>query len=247
MKAIAHRGGGIKSFQNTWKGYICAINEGAKSIEIDARLSRDNKVFLHHDSSLKNSAGLDIHFSDLSSTELDKISLSNGENIPRLIEVIKGLVDKTSFIIEVKSQDLKIIDCISSIVKEYSCSDRVTVSSFYPQIIHYLSKRYPHIRRAVLWSPSDFWLYPMCLNWPVFLMNHVSCQEIWPRYDYVSSFFMKEALIRGWSVYPWVPFAIDDRALQKEERFWSNLVKWKVSGLCTNYPLELSQWLLHHS
>ncbi len=100
---ICHRGyhnkndieNGLKAFQN-------AIDNNM-AIELDVHLTKDNKLIVIHDSSLKRVTGKEGIVEDLTVEQLQNdYKLNNGETIPTLQEVLSLIDEKVPLVIELK-------------------------------------------------------------------------------------------------------------------------------------------------
>src|SRR5688572_26281908 len=70
MIIIAHRGASGVAPENTLAAFRRAIEDGAEGIEFDVRLAKDGVAVVHHDASLKRTAGEKLKLADLNSGEL---------------------------------------------------------------------------------------------------------------------------------------------------------------------------------
>jgi len=98
---IAHRGASGDAPENTLAAISLAADQGARSVEIDVSISKDQIPFVHHDDTLDrctNGTGL---LSAHSAEELDKLDASCGmqafigEPLPRLSAVIELLQQRS--------------------------------------------------------------------------------------------------------------------------------------------------------
>lgn len=106
---IAHRGASADAPENTMAAFRAAWAVGADAIELDVQVTRDGEVVALHDSSLRRTTGRpgevkDWDWADL--CELDAGSWKGQkfarEKIPRLIQVLDELPDRTRAFIEIK-------------------------------------------------------------------------------------------------------------------------------------------------
>ena len=115
---VAHRGYPLRYPENTLIGFQAAVEAGARWVECDVQLSRDQVPFLCHDASLKRTAGLDRPVWDLSAAELADVDVGErtrfGEKFegthPTKLELLaiwlKALPEVRVFV-EIKRQSLK--------------------------------------------------------------------------------------------------------------------------------------------
>ena len=129
-KIIAHRGYSAIYKGNTWKAIRSAFDTGADICEIDLMLTKDKKIFVHHDYYIGNKL-----ISEISSSEIkDKCP-----EYPFLDEIIEYAIDQErEFFLEVK--DRRMIDQIVNILRKIQ-SDLFTVISFDGVFLLELKKR----------------------------------------------------------------------------------------------------------
>ena len=139
---FAHRGGSLETSENTLESFQYALNIGSEYIETDVQLSRDGKVYIFHDDSLKRVAGIDKNFSDLPSHEIDTIKIFNGNAIPTLEEALERF-PTTRFNIDLKT-DL-VAEPALKILKKHNAQDRVCIASFSDARIDLARKYIPSI------------------------------------------------------------------------------------------------------
>lgn len=101
----AHRGLHEKDLsvpENSMAGFKAAVEAGY-GIEFDLQLTKDKKVVVHHDRSLKRVCGADVSIGDLTYKELQQYRLQNTEERVPLFSDVLALVDgRTPLIIELK-------------------------------------------------------------------------------------------------------------------------------------------------
>lgn len=102
----AHRGLHEKDLsvpENSMAGFKAAVEAGY-GIEFDLQLTKDKKVVVHHDRSLKRVCGADVSIGDLTYKELQQYCLQNTEERVPLFSDVLALVDgRTPLIIELKA------------------------------------------------------------------------------------------------------------------------------------------------
>lgn len=91
MKIISHRGGAKLAPENSIEAINVSKLLGVDGIEIDVRLTKDSKLIVFHDHSLKRLAGVNKSIKNLSLNEINKIRLKNGTKIPTLEESIDAV------------------------------------------------------------------------------------------------------------------------------------------------------------
>lgn len=149
----AHRGLHQKDLsipENSLAGFKAAVNAGY-GIEWDVQLTKDKKVVIHHDRSLKRVCGADVSIGDLTYQELLAYHLHNTEErVPLFTEALEVVGGKTPLIIELKGYDD--VDTLCSltwdILKDYE--GPYCIESFNPKIVAWFKKHQPQVIRGQL-------------------------------------------------------------------------------------------------
>ena len=101
-KIIAHRGVTRNDQENTLLAYHQAFSDGADGLEVDIRLSKDEKPIIFHDEDTSRVFKKSLEIKNTTYSELE--ALGNGENrIPLLDEVLDFLPQNKECFIEIKS------------------------------------------------------------------------------------------------------------------------------------------------
>lgn len=105
----AHRGSSLVAPENTVSAIKAAIDHEADYAEIDVQMTKDKKIVLLHDNSLKRIAGVTKKVSELNYSEIKKLDVGSyfnqkfaGERIPLLEDVIDASKGKIKLNIELK-------------------------------------------------------------------------------------------------------------------------------------------------
>jgi glycerophosphoryl diester phosphodiesterase len=124
---IAHRGFSSRWPENTLEAYHAAIEIGADIIETDARLTADHVVVSSHDDSLERLTGIGAAIADHTLAELREAAASRGLALPTLAEALATICPRRPALIDVKTQDLTIIDVIVSAIRRGGHDERVWI------------------------------------------------------------------------------------------------------------------------
>lgn len=155
---IAHRGiyDNIKIPENTISSFTEAI-KNKYPIELDARLTKDNKVIVFHDKNLSRMCNIDKYVKDINYNEIKEYKLLNTNNsIPILEEVLKLINGKVPIIIELKvdRKDFFLEREVIKLLNNYH--GLYAIQSFNPLSILYFKIKYPHIIRGLLIKNSKY-------------------------------------------------------------------------------------------
>lgn len=119
-KKIAHRGFHFKFPENSIPSYIEAVNKNY-AIELDIRMTRDNKIICMHDRYTKRLLGKKGKTSNYTYDEIRKLNiLDSEEKVPKLEEALNTVNGKTPILIEVKGYfDNDFETCLNEILRNY--------------------------------------------------------------------------------------------------------------------------------
>lgn len=138
---IAHRGSSLKAPENTLAAIDQAIVDGADLIEVDARLTADRQVVLHHDSSLARLAGDPRRIADIDRASLAAVDVGSwfgdpfvGTRISGLDEALVRTRGRAGLMIELKpttgNGDLLVRRVLDALAEErlarLACRERAT-------------------------------------------------------------------------------------------------------------------------
>ena len=101
MKIIGHRGAAGLALENTQASILAARAAGVDAIEIDVRLTSDQKLVVCHDASLRRMSDNKASISDETLADLRAITLHNGEQLLTLQQALSASAD-TPLLIEAK-------------------------------------------------------------------------------------------------------------------------------------------------
>src|SRR5690554_1390491 len=138
--------------ENSFKSFINAIENGY-AIELDIRVTKDNKWVVFHDKSLKRMAKEDINLSDLDYDDLKHHLLGNSlETIPLFENVLNLVNGKTPLLIEIKpiKNKKKHLKTLVNLLDSYKGD--FAIFSFSPFIINWFKKNRPNYIRGQISS-----------------------------------------------------------------------------------------------
>lgn len=138
----AHRGSSYDAPENTLASIQAAIDDMADYAEIDVRPTKDGKIVLSHDESLKRTTGLNKLVGEVTYEEIEKLDAGSwfsedyaGEKIPLLEQVLELCDNKLNLNIEIKSpadedSEDSFVENLVALIKEYNFEDQCVVTSF---------------------------------------------------------------------------------------------------------------------
>ncbi len=157
MKGVSSHRGWYQKDQSVAENSMTAIRKSIDmhlDIELDVRITADQKLIVFHDKTLERMCDVDLDVEASSFEELSKFDLGKGhDRIPLFIEVLKEIAGKVNLIIEIKPT--KRVDEVCSLLSDEldGYNGKFAVCSFDPKIIAWFRKNKPHyIRGQIIMS-----------------------------------------------------------------------------------------------
>lgn len=225
---LAHRGANQIAPENTLSAFQAALDLKADGIELDVQLTKDRKVVVCHDYTLKRTTGSPGLIREKTYQEISSLDAGSHfsskysfERIPLLDRVIKDLPEDTLFNIELKDENLfdkGLEKEVTRIVQEYSLYQRTIISSFNPFSLRRIARLDKNIALGLILSPE----LPIYLRKAWFAPKSLS--SLHPYYT------MKELILK--QELPLIVWSVNDPSLAKE-------LKPYVRGFITDNPEKL--------
>lgn len=165
---IAHRGASAFAPENTLAAFTRAEEIGAHGIELDAKLTADGFVVVHHDLTLDRTTNGEGLLRKKTLTELKQLDAGShfdpsfmGERIPTLEEVVTSVGPKLLINVELTNYGSmydRLVPVVAKLIRHYRLEPRVLLSSFSP--IALLQAKYicPDVRSGLLIQSGSHWL-----------------------------------------------------------------------------------------
>ncbi len=141
---FGHRGERNKAPENTIESYRSAINNGLNAIELDVRMTKDEKLVCSHNIDLERETNGNGFIDEISYKDLSKVRagtqfpISKQEPIPLLLDVVASIPKTILINIEIKTKslfDLKAALKVVKLIQSGRISQKVIVSSFNPLVV----------------------------------------------------------------------------------------------------------------
>jgi glycerophosphoryl diester phosphodiesterase len=230
---IAHRGASGTRPENTLTAFRRAEAVGAHMIELDVQLTRDRKVVVMHDWTLRRTTGGRGRVCARTLAELRRLDAGAwfdpayaGEGVPSLGEVLDAV--KLPVNVELKARRDDGLEAHAlGVVRDAGAEGRVVFSSFDPRSIRRVRRLDPHAAIAVLWSSRRF---KMALR----LAAGVGATALHIRKDAATPAEVRAAVVSGLEVRAWT---VNDPA------DFARLGGMGVAGVFTDFPERFLQTL----
>lgn len=214
---MAHRGASAAAPENTVEAFRLARELGADWVELDARLSVDGVVVVHHDAHLADGRML----AELTVDEMP-------DHVPSLAEALEAC-DGMGVNIEVKNlpddpdydADHAVVDAVAGLAQAYLGPERTIISSFNMDSVSRMHAVDPSLPCA--------WLFFQMTD-PTAVVDRAVAHEmaaIHPYDNLVDAAMIDRAHAAGLQVNVWT---VDDPDRMRA------LVDLGVDGICTNVP-----------
>ncbi len=214
---IAHRGASVDAYPNSNEAFKLAIEQKADMIELDTHLTKDGFFVVYHDFVIEHQENR-YKISEINLETIKTIFLPNNEPIPLLEDVLKQMLSKIRFNIEIKCQiEREEFDALLSSVG--GDNSRILVSSFRRKVLYNLRN-----------SDLGYSLAFLCrrLGWRARRMvQYDFIEAINPSYKHLRKNHVKFYHKNNKKVYSWT---VD------KEKDIKNLVTKRVDGIITNIP-----------
>jgi glycerophosphoryl diester phosphodiesterase len=214
---IAHRGASAEEHANSMKSFELAVEHKADMIELDTHLTKDGHFIVFHDDAIpyKDSR---LVIADTKLETIQKFNLPNGDPIPLLEDVLKKLLSKIRFNIELKCDVTK--EQFHSLLNDVGGDNsRILVSSFLHEPIVNLKEK------SLGYELAYLYIFPIYQNKSVALNDFIDAMN--PFYRFLKKKAVKFFHEQGKKVYPWT--INDEKQIRK-------LVRKQVDGIITDIP-----------
>lgn len=144
LSGICHRGYHDETIpENSLSAFKKAIDNGM-AFEFDVHVTKDKELIVSHDHSLLRMTNKEGEIKDLTLKDIkDNYSLSNGEKLPTLEEVLSLCDEKVPMVIELKIVDknnVLMAKLIKEKLKDIKDKSKFLIISFDPRVLLHLKK-----------------------------------------------------------------------------------------------------------
>lgn len=229
---FAHRGSLTEAPENTLAAMKKALDHGARGIELDVQLTKDNELIIIHDHHFKRlNSDVPGHINDYILAEIKKIDVGSefseefaGETLATLDEVLELVPRDIMLNVEIKNIPLlhdgiesRIIDCLKNQQRE----ENVIISSFDHLALERVQAQAPHYPLGLLF------FYRFIRPWDYAKQTGLDVYSIHPNGVYLDQEFIDECHKSGYKVFPYT--------INREEDY-EKLVAGGIDGVFSNNP-----------
>ena len=142
VEVIGHRGASSEAPENTLAANRLAFQQNADGIEVDVRLTKDQKLVCMHDKTALRTASKELLIKESTVTELKSLDVGlwkdvkwKGETIPTLEEVLEEIPRNKNIFVEIKTGTESIDPLMEEIQKSKIDNNCITVISFNQEVV----------------------------------------------------------------------------------------------------------------
>jgi glycerophosphoryl diester phosphodiesterase len=229
---FAHRGASAHAPENTLAAFELALEMQADGIELDVKLSADEKVVVHHDPTLDRTTDGTGRIQKFSLAELKKLDAGSffsekyrGERIPSLDEVFEAVGKRTFINVELtnyKTPGDHLVEAVCILIKKHNMQKRVLFSSFLASNLSKAGSYLPEVPRGLLALPKILgtWARSFGFSFGKYQALHPFVKDV--TQQEVARVHRLYRRVHVWTV--------------NDERDMRRLFNWGVDGIFTDDP-----------
>lgn len=161
MQLVGHRGARGEAPENTLAGFDHALALGVDALELDVRLSADDRLVVVHDETLDRTTNATGPVSMLTAAQLAELDARGScpawperVGVPTLDEVFARVGTRTRFAVEIKrdapERMARIVEAVAAMVRAGGLTERVLISSFEAEALEAAARLAPELPRAFI-------------------------------------------------------------------------------------------------
>ena len=170
-RIIAHCGDGRHAPESTLPAFEEAIRRGADGIEFDAHLTADGELVVHHDYQLGRVFAGRGPIAAMTLAEVKKVSLCErsrerigkrykGIGVPTLAEVLDLGRGRVRFELDLRTPDLRLLQCVVAEVRRLGIWEDVEVTSEHVPLLSRAGEDFPTLRTGIFFGDLPAYLTP---------------------------------------------------------------------------------------
>lgn len=242
VKLFAHRGGAYEFDENTIQAFQETYDRGIRGYEIDIRRTADGQLVLFHDATLERIVGKTGAIEQLTLAEVRQLRTLKGNPIPTIDDVLAFFSDKPGVYIEFEMKTNQPVYehailteyCDQLYAKTYAAippGSEYVLTSFDKRPLRYLKESYPDVDLLFIKSVG--------LNQAVLdEAKEIGVTRVGCNIDGTTRAMVREAKKQGFTVSLWPGRSVADFLLG---------VTLGSDYLCSDVPVEVSEWVAQHA
>ena len=211
---IGHRGAAGLEPENTLRSFTRATVEGADAVELDLRLTRDDRLVVLHDATVDRTTDGSGSAAKMTLEEIKRLDAGLGERVPTFEEILE-VTDLPIY------AELKVVDAagpLAACIRERGLAGRVTPISFRSEALHRIKQPLPDLAVGLVVSgtlsdPTDALRVGAAL---------VSTEAAYLNAAFVESCRQADLRVTAWTV--------------NEPEEMQRMIQMKLDGIVTDRP-----------
>jgi glycerophosphoryl diester phosphodiesterase len=212
MERVAHRGAPHELLENTLPSFARALERGADAIELDAHVTSDGVVVVHHDNDVGGRAIRSTAWADLA-----QVPLRDGGRVPRLADVLELVRERATVYIELKGDGVG----LPAVEVARRFGRRYAMHSFDHAAVAQVAQAAPDVARGVLIDEGTREAAQAMRS----AVAMAQARDVWPHWSLVDAAFMDAANDLGVRVLVWTVNSSDAARTLRQAG---------VAGVCTD-------------
>jgi len=165
---LSHRGESDDAPENTLAAFALAMERDSDGIELDIRMTSDNRIVCVHDESLKRVAGVDMPVSEHTCQELCAV-----HPVPLISEALETLLPGKFIQIELKGKPFDLTELRLLTDQHLAQGKRIGLSSFEIETLELANEKFPDVTRVLLIDlEAYFGRFPTAEETAAFCQKH---------------------------------------------------------------------------
>jgi glycerophosphoryl diester phosphodiesterase len=150
---IAHRGASAYAPENSLLAFEKAAELGADMVEVDLRVTLDNRPVIAHDESLKRLYNVDATIDSLKLAKLQQTTRSRGQVIPTFEQVAAVCAEyKLGLYLDIKQLNLAAMKRVYDNLLAYELLPVTIAGSFRPDYVAEIKAHWPDLKTSILFG-----------------------------------------------------------------------------------------------
>ncbi|MFZ0391285.1 MAG: glycerophosphodiester phosphodiesterase family protein [Calditrichia bacterium] len=221
---FAHRGANSFGPENSLSAFAKAIEMGCDGIELDVRITADDKLVVFHDRNTLRMTGFRGSIQRMTFNKLRELRLGgegfSPEKIPSLAELLDLAGKKLLINLDIKKERFSgshFEQKIVALLNDFGLQENTVISSFNPFVLKRISSLNPALHLGYIYSNRS----------SLMMLNGHPVESLHVRYRLLSRRYLQHLQQRGLKVYAWTVDRLE--AMQK-------LLEKGIDGIITNRP-----------
>ncbi|MBO5051763.1 MAG: hypothetical protein J6D31_06140 [Clostridia bacterium] len=204
---IGHQGSTFsnETQPNTIHGFDWAMSKGAKTVEFDVHLTKDEKLVLMHDTTIQGTTNGTGTIANMTLAEIQqyKVDVHTGapaQPIPTFLDVLEWAKDKDIVLtIEIKAYSEKLVELVAEQIAQYELWDKCRVACGSDEMIKKMRELCPTVHAAFVSSTS-------LLSYDTIVSRALNANAAYfAKYDFYDYDLLEDLAHRGISTNLWTP------------------------------------------